>query len=151
MVIPEEDTKGSDRVSIELEVHDIYRDLVERSGQSIENAPFLLMKDVFMWATALGYKLGEKRALAPGKTQPFRWSQLSQDTDVPMLKAIALADSNDVEVILHEDRILRIAEEYANAGIRVLKQALLDRPGRALWNLTDLARSGVDDLAQLLK
>lgn len=59
---------------------------------------------------------------------------------IPALKAIAVADTGDVEIILHKDRILRIAEEYANAGIRELKRELVDQPGQPLWNLVNLIR-----------
>lgn len=141
----ESDTStGSDRVNVENEMHEIYKEIVERSGQSLENAPFLLMKDVFMWAAALGFQHGQKRPLASGRQQPFRWSQLSQDLDIPALKVIALADTQDVEVLIHNDQILRVAEEYANAGIRILKQDFIDQPGRLLWNLVDASRSSTE-------
>lgn len=135
-----QETEGSTRVNIENDVHELFRSLVERSGESLENAPFLLMKDVFMWAVAVGFKYGEKRPLASGRQQPFRWGQLSQDLDVPTLQAVALADSEDVEILLHKDKILRIAEEYANDGIRILQQDFVDQPGRLLWHIIDLAR-----------
>jgi dnd system-associated protein 4 len=131
-------TTGGDRINVENEMHDIYKEIIERSGASTESAPFFTMKDVFMWATALGYAHGQKRPLAPGRQQPFRWSQLSQDLDIPTLKTIAVADTEDVEILIHADQILRIAEEYANAGIRILKQDYIDQPGRLLWNLVDL-------------
>ena len=44
----ETEAVGSTRINLELEVHEIYKELAERSGESIENAPFILMKDVFM-------------------------------------------------------------------------------------------------------
>ncbi len=134
------DIKGSDRVSIEDAVHDIYKLLSERSGQSPETEPFILMKDVFMWAVALGVKKGKRRPLQGGKEQIFRWDQFSQDVDVPALKIIALAETSDAEILLQEDQILRIAEEYANEGIRELKNELLDQPGEALWNLVNILR-----------
>ena len=48
------EVKGSDRVSIEINVHEIYIDLSRQSKHGPEDAPFILMKDVFMWAVALG-------------------------------------------------------------------------------------------------
>ena len=116
-----------------------YKDLTERSGENPEAAPFLLMKDVFMWAVALGVRAGERRPL-DGSRQIFRWDQLSQDLDVPVLKAIAITDTENVEVLTQENQILRIAEEYANAGIREVKEDLAERPGQALWNLVDSVR-----------
>lgn len=134
--------KGSDRVSIETSVHELYQELTERSGRRTdpETSPFLLMKDVFVWAVAMGVKVGKRRPLEGSKTQIFRWDQFSRDRDIPALKAIAVAETGDVEILLQEDQILRIAEEYANVGIRELKRELADQSGQALWNLVDLAR-----------
>lgn len=132
--------KGSDRISIEDAVHDIYKKLSENSNQYPESAPFLLMKDVFMWAVALGVKKGKRRPLEGGKREIFRWDQFSQDTDVPTLQIIAIAETGDVEILLQEDQVLRIAEEYANEGIREIKAELLDNAGGPLWNLVGISR-----------
>ena len=134
------EVKGSDRVSIETSVHEIYKQLSEKSSQNPDMAPFLLMKDVFMWAVALGVKKGTRRPLSGHKEQIFRWDQFSQDIDRPALKTIALAETEEVEILLQEEIILRIAEEYANEGIRELKSELLDQPAKPLWNLVNLVR-----------
>ncbi len=141
MSIDPSEFHGSERVNIENDVHEIYKAITQQSGKDIEDRPFLLMKDVFMWAVALGFQAGRKRPLAPGRQQPFRWGQLSQELDVPALQAIALADSGDVEVLMRKDQILRIAEEYANEGIRILKADLIDQPGRLLWSLVGVQSS----------
>ena len=138
----EQENKGSGRVTIEKDVHQLYKDLSDRASQSPETAPFLLMKDVFMWAVALGVKEGKRRPLAGSREQIFRWDQFSQDMDLPALKAIALAETGEVEVLLQEDHILRIAEEYANAGIHEIKREIVDQPGEALWNLINVSRLG---------
>jgi dnd system-associated protein 4 len=132
--------KGSDRVSIEKNVHELYKELSDKSGQSPETAPFLLMKDVFMWAVALGVQKGKRRPLEGGKELIFRWDQFSQDIDIPALKTIALVETGSPEILLQEDQILRIAEEFANEGIREIKTSIVDQPGAPLWNLVDLIR-----------
>lgn len=135
MSIDPSEFHGSERINIENDVHEIYKTITQQSGKDIEDQPFLSMKDVFMWAVALGFQAGRKRPLAPGRQQPFRWGQLSQELDVPALQAIAVADSGDVGILVQKDQILRIAEEYANEGIRILKAHMIDQPGRLLWNL----------------
>lgn len=134
------EARGGDRVSVETAVHQLFRELTERSNENPEAAPFLLMKDVFMWAVALGVRSGRRLPLGGAKTQIFRWDQLSQDLDVPVLKALAIAETGEVEVLLREDQVLRTAEEYANAGIREIKEDLLERPGQPLWNLINEVR-----------
>lgn len=94
-----------------------------------------------MWAVALGVRTGKRLPLNGAKTQIFRWDQLSQDLDVPLLKALAVAETGEVDVLLREDQVLRLAEEYANAGIREMKEDLLAQPGQPLWDLTSLVRA----------
>lgn len=134
------EARGGDRVSVETNMHQLFRELTERSSENPEAVPFLLMKDVFMWAVALGIRTGKRLPLSGAKTQIFRWDQLSQDLDVPVLKALAVAETGEVEGVLYEDQVLRIAEEYANAGIRMIKEELFDQPGQPLWNLVSIAR-----------
>lgn len=135
------EVKGSDRVSIEKKVHELYIELSRQSKSGLEDAPFILMKDVFMWSVALGVEKGKRRELSGTKEQIFRWDQFSQDLDIPVLKTIALAETGDVEVLIDEANILRIAEEFANEGIWELKSRILDKQGKALWNLVDEVRS----------
>ena len=136
----EQEAKGSDRVTIEASVHALYKQLTLHPQQHPETSPFLYMKDVFMWAVARGVKEGKRQPLSGSREQIFRWDQFSQGTDIPVLKAIALAETGDAEVLLRVDEILRIAEEYANAGIHEIKQEIVDQPGEALWNLVALLK-----------
>jgi dnd system-associated protein 4 len=96
------------------------------------------MKDVFMFATCLGVKLKIARPLTSKKLTIFRWAQFDSQTDLPLLKAIAIVDTNDVSVLLRRNDILTIAEEYANAGIYELRASLLEEYGQPLWNLVSI-------------
>jgi dnd system-associated protein 4 len=140
------EVRKSDRVSIEKSVHEIYKQLSEGSSRSYEEVPFIYMKDVFMWAVAFGVKNGKRRPLKGAKEQIFRWDQFSNDIDIPALKTIALADTEDVTILLHQDEILRIAEEYANEGIRELKYYVLDQDARPLWNLVNMIRDDISEV-----
>jgi len=126
-------TASRDTVVIDEAVHEIYRQLTE--GNDPVSVPFRTMKDIFMWAACLGYRRGERRPLAGKRVTVFRWAQFAPQIDVPLLKALAIADSGDVNVLLSQDEILTIAEEYANAGIHELRVSVLDEYGQPLWNL----------------
>jgi len=102
-------------------------------------APFRTMKDLFLLAACRGYQLGERRPLE-ARESPIHWEVLSEQVDIPILKALAIAATGDITVLLRPDEIARIAEEYANTGIRDLHYVLIDQPGQALWNLVDLIR-----------
>ena len=131
-------TDQRDTVNIDEGVHDVYRRLTE--GNDPVNAPFRTMKDVFMWAAVLGYKNRARRPVAGKRVTIFRWAQFSEQTDVPILRALAIADSGDVESLRGQDDILTIAEEYANAGIHALRASILDEHGQSLWNLVSVLR-----------
>lgn len=122
-----------DMVAIDEAVHEIYRQLTE--GNDPVSVPFRTMKDVFMWAACLGYGRSERRPLTGKRVKIFIWAQFTPQTDVHLLKALAIADSGDVDVLLSQDEILTVAEEYANAGIHELRANVLDEYGQPLWNL----------------
>jgi dnd system-associated protein 4 len=122
-----------DTIAIDEAVHEIYKQLTE--GSDPVNVPFRTMKDVFMWAACLGYKISERRPLVGKRMVVFRWAQFTPQTDVPLLKALAVADTGDVSVLVSQDEILTIAEEYANAGIYELRGTVLGEYGQPLWNL----------------
>lgn len=122
-----------DTVTIDESVHYIYKELTD--GTDPVTVPFKTMKDVFMWAASLGYKRGERRPIAGKKLTIFRWAQFSSQADIPVVKAISLADGADITILLSQDEMLTIVEEYANAGIHDLRARLLDEHGQPLWNL----------------
>jgi len=127
-----------DTVAVEDAVHGIYKELTE--GNDPATSPFRTMKDIFMWAVALGYKRGERRPLSGKRTTIFRWAQFTPQRDIPIIKALAIASTGDIEVLLNQDQILDIVEEYANAGIHDLRTGILEEHGQPLWNLIGLLK-----------
>lgn len=125
-----------DTVSIDDSVHNIYKRLTE--GNDPVDVPFQTMKDVFMWAASLGYQRGERKPIRGKRTTIFRWAQFSPQTDIPLIKAMAIADSGDVDVLMRQEDVLTAVEEYANAGINSLESRLLNANGQNLWNLVGL-------------
>ncbi len=128
-----ETTVYRDTIVIDEDMHDIYRQLTE--GKDPVNAPFRTMKDAFMWAAFLGYQHGERQPITGRRVNIFRWAQFTPQKDIPLLKALALANNGDINVLLKQDDILTIAEEYANAGIHELRSRSLGQYGQTLWNL----------------
>lgn len=128
------------RVSIESTHHDFYKQLSE-STDDVERCPFRTMKDMFMMAACLGYRRGQRKPLASGRRQIFHWTQFSEQVDEPVLKAIAIATTGDIQVLGNQEEILRIAEEYANAGIQEMRAQVVDGVGEPLWNLVELVRN----------
>jgi dnd system-associated protein 4 len=131
-----------DTVVIDEGVHEIYKQLTE--GNDPISTPFRTMKDVFMWAAVLGFQRGSRRPIVGKRVIIFRWAQFLAQVDLPLLKAIAITDSSNLNILLSQDEILTIAEEYANAGIHELRTTLLQDYGQALWNLVGIIPQGAN-------
>lgn len=126
-----------ERVLIDESVAEIYRELRADANSQPEQSPFATNKDIFMLAACLGYRSGRRQALSSGKKLDIRES-VFLESDLAILKAIAIADTGDVAVLSQPGEILRIAEEYAQVGIFEVRSNLLDEAGRPLWNLLQL-------------
>src|SRR5690606_13208600 len=106
------------------------------------------MKDVFMFAAALGFARGERKPLEGG-VEVFGPTVFSQD-DLTMLYLMAIADAEEID-ILHperEEELVTIIEEYANAGIDHLANSVLNSPGEALDNLITLVGREANSYSQ---
>ena len=125
-----------DTVNIDESVHEIYKQLTD--GTDPVTVPFKTMKDVFLLAACLGFKRGERRPILGKKLIIFRWAQFNVNSDIPVVKALALAKGDDINVLLSQDELINIIEEYANAGIHDLRSRLFVEHGQPLWNLIAL-------------
>jgi dnd system-associated protein 4 len=112
-----------DTVNIDESVHEIYKQLTE--GSDVVNAPFKTMKDVFLWAMCLGFKKGERVPIKQKKLTIFRVAQFNQQVDLPIIKAVALSSVMDIRVLTDSEEVLKIAEEYANAGITIVNNSIV--------------------------
>lgn len=126
-----------ERVLIDESVAEIYRELRADANSQPEQSPFTTNKDIFMLAACLGYRSGQRQVLPSGKKLDIRES-VFLESDLTVLKAIAIADTGDVAVLSQPGEILKIAEEYAHAGMIDVRSYLLDDVGRPLWNLLQL-------------
>jgi len=87
-------------------------------------------------ATCLGLHAGRPTPLKD-RQELARTSYFKEHTDLAVLRAIAIAEIRDVEVLADENKVFRIAEEYANTGFAELRRRVLG-PGRPLVDLTSL-------------
>lgn len=127
----------TDRVYIDESGSDVYRRLKSGANTQPEDAPFETFKDIFVLAACLGFR--NRRRIRTNKVDSeIRVSVFTED-DLSILKALAIAETGDIDVLSRDGEILAIAEEYANAGIYEVRAYLLDEGGRPLWNLVSLA------------
>jgi len=138
--MPNTFARSTGRVSIDASVHDLYKQLT--TGKSAEDSPFLTMKDLFMLAACTGFQEGRRKSLEKGRReQIFLYSVFSDSVDAPILKAIAIAATGNLEILADGDQIVNIAEEYANAGIVTVRAIVEQNTGLPLWNLVEQIRA----------
>jgi hypothetical protein len=75
--------------------------------------------DIFMLCLGIGLEAKEKRVIPPKKSDAVRLAYL-KESDIALMNAIALFDSQDPLVLLDEDKIFDIVEQYAAAGLKIL-------------------------------
>jgi dnd system-associated protein 4 len=136
--MPDMEGVRTDRVLMDDSVMDIYRDLRIDGNSQPEQTPFATYKDIFMLAACLGFRSGRRHTLLAGGGKHDIRTTIFSESDMALLKAIAIAETGDVEVLSRPGEIVQIAEEYAHSGIFEVKAYLLDERGRPLWNLVAL-------------
>ena len=129
---PETKVKRRDSVHIDPKHHDLYANLA--TG---DDAPFKTMKDLFMLSASVGYSRG-RRAPLSGQREIFRWPVFSSQEDIPVLRALAIAETGDTAVLVDQNELLTIVEEYANSGIDEIRREVANQPGAPLENLVHL-------------
>lgn len=107
--------KTPDRFYIRKSNRKDYGSLLER-GSPFEGKD---NKHVFMMAMLTGFRDGSKLKLDK-KFGFFRTEYLTPG-ELSIIKAIAIAETEDLDVLLDKKKVYSIAEEYAAGGIKLLK------------------------------
>ena len=103
-------------------------------------------KDFFMLVVIFGYSKGKKKPLkTQDKTKSgFTRERYLTDTDISLLKAIAITEENDIGVVKNIPKVFAIAEEFANGAIDYLKEFVFENPA-------DFSKKFDSHLAKLIK
>lgn len=111
-----------DRVSIredDRKVYTMIRDQGPLKGRS--------NKELFLLAMSLGIKNNNR--IPYGSKRKDGWFLLKDlgDKEKTLIYSIAIADSDDVDILTDKSKVFLIAEEYANGGIHFLKQEIFEK------------------------
>lgn len=100
--------------------------------QELKKTPFLAKEEnatIFILAMALGFKRNQKVPLKKRKEGIVLLTYF-KESQIAMIYAVALKHKESENVLLNEEEIFQIAEEYANGGIKFLKDILIgEQPG----------------------
>lgn len=103
-------------IRIERETRDMYEALREDESSPYQDAQLM---QIFLNAAAVGSDQGLRQPLEGDTMALFNVSSLA-DKDHTLLRSIAWKETEDEEIYYNHKRMLRIASEFANGGIRYL-------------------------------
>lgn len=106
--------------------HEIYKKLSDKNNVA---SPFQGREfaDIFIYSMAIGYHM-KIRVPLKKKLGLFLVNVIKNREWI--LNSIAVAEINSIDVLLRKQEVIRIAEEYANGGIKELEKQILSRePG----------------------
>jgi dnd system-associated protein 4 len=125
------------RISIEKDKHEIYERLTKRGNENPDDYPFQTMKHLFMVAACLGAKRNAYKDVTSGR-DIFGTDVFDEKVDLPVISALAFKHEKNLSVLNDDRKMLNIAEGYANGGITLIQQEIINSPGRPLDNLISL-------------
>jgi hypothetical protein len=88
--------------------------------------------EIFMLCLGIGFNEGLKRDVPPRKSDAVRLSYLKEG-HMAIVKSVAISDTKDDLVLLDEDKIYDIAEQYAATGLMMLSRAMKSEPDFTGW------------------
>ena len=104
----------------------VYEQIFQDLGNRNETKFFDNMKDVFMFALALGFKHNKKEVIVKSGGEPISL-RIFTDEDENIFNVIALSHTNDISILLDDDDILekkyKLMEEFANGGMSIIADA----------------------------
>jgi|GEM_PF-5973519 len=112
------------RVRVENDYHEFYRILAADGEESSGRKVFATMKDAFM--LALGFGVAKLQRTPLGASREIFQDTVLRPGDWDVIKAAVVAeDENQLQLLEDVEQLIRIAEEYANTGIRMLHDMYL--------------------------
>ncbi len=143
MTTAPEPKDSRDHFNIEEAQYEFYKRLARPDAATPDQRIFDSANSMFVFVASLGFARGARRPIKGRKRDMFRWANLD-DINQTLLRSIAMADPDGgVDVLLDRGRIADIVEEYAAAGVDILKAEIGEDPARDRA-VESLARLGLE-------
>ena len=107
--------KVPDRFFVDIEDRNLYDEIEIFKTKS--------RKEQFLLAMTIGFKDGAKLKLK-SPDGFFLLKDLNQE-DEALINAVAIKESDNIEVLLDKKKVYNIAEQYAHAGVRILHDKII--------------------------
>lgn len=109
---------------------DLYRRWARPDSGGSERRIFDSISSMFVLASALAFSRATRRPITGNRRDVFRWANLD-DINATLLRSIAMAaPDGGVDVLSDRGKVADIVEEYAAAGVDLLKAELGEDPSR---------------------
>lgn len=97
------------------------KDIADFNRLKDKDSPFAgsQNKDVFLAAMIIGYHEGSRLELK--RKEGYVREEYLTDEDLALIRAIAISEDGNINVLLDKQKTFSIAEEYATGGIKLLK------------------------------
>lgn len=98
----------------------LYQELTKKDSQT----PFsgMLMSELFIYAMSLGYNDGKKVLYEKGERSPNMPPNAFTSDMRWLMRAISITDNEELEHIIDHDKVVKVAEEYANRGMEIIRE-----------------------------
>ena len=138
------------RIKRPKDKEDVFHALIEGDEPVFET-----YKDLMIFSACLGYVEGSRKKLDKGSLEPIDFSVFSGEVDHAIFNMIALTETGEPKIFESQDEMFTIFEEYANAGLEILRRKIIDAPGKILDNIIDYLHrqkeEDTDDPINILK
>jgi dnd system-associated protein 4 len=111
-----EERPNRDRFYVQADKHALF----QAWGKDDATSAFPSLTDGFIFAAAVGWANRRRVPLRGGRQHVGFWRQFSPQEHIPLIQALAIAETADAAVLSDYDRMLTILEEYANGGIDIV-------------------------------
>lgn len=113
-----------------------------------DESVFDTYKDLMVFAACVGYSSELKRTLDKGTLDPIKYYIFSGECDRAVINMLALSETHDIKTLEGDeesyDSRFTVFEEYANAGLEIIRRKVVDAPGTILDNLIDFIHKQED-------
>lgn len=92
---------------------------VEEHLERMTGANTVSNTDLFMLCLAVGFEMNKVRDVPPRKSDAVRISYL-KEPHLAIMKSVALSQTQDHMILMNEDKVYDIVEQFAAGGLEIL-------------------------------
>ena len=122
--------KNPDRANVDKNDRQLYDKIVEGKDGFFKG---LGRKEQFLSAMAFGFSNNVRQSLS--KKDGFFNTREINSKDMALINAVFLYENDNLEDLTDGEKVLRVAEEYAHAGIRILSDQIDSTSFGDFWKI----------------